>query len=387
MLEPHLQKELSKIYYSPSDSGSYGSVDSLYQNAKKIGLPVTKNEVRVWLLHQSTYTRHKPRLKKFKRRHITRLAVRDTFCFDLIDTIALKSYNNGVQYILSCIDLFSNYAACRTLKNKTSQSTKEGLISIFDELGLCQKAWLDEGSEFNNRMWNELDIHKYHTFSPIKCSVIERYNKTLEHKLFRLMTSRGSLEFVDQLQDVVKGINIKKSRALFGYSPMQIWESKSLQRWLKKQYDKKEDLPLLPRKYKLGDTVRVANPKKLFDRSYKPGFSTEVRKITEVLPFRVPTYKVGGLKASFYEPELSRVFLAADGSQDVKYQYFVKKIRKIEQPSLRSGKLKKSENQFLLADRNRSDISPRWVDEIEIRRLIKDKLLDSEQIPKEHTDT
>ena len=332
-----------------------------------------------WLEHQSVYTRHKRRVKVFPRRHVTRLGIRDTFCLDLVDTIALKAYNNNIQYILVCVDLFSNYMAARGLKSKTAVATREGLVSIFDEMGTPSLAWADSGGEFSQAaLWKEYDIVYYTVDSPVHCGVVERQNRNLESILFKLMSSRGTLRYIDELENIVKGLNARKSRGLFGLSPREVWESREKQGWLKTQFDKREQGVKLPRKFSLKDKVRVASKFSQFQRSYKPQFSDSVHEIVQVLPFQIPTYKVSGLKGSFYEPQLSRV--KEGNSQEINRQFFISEVRQASNSTMRSGRTRTKVPEFLLKNRNDESIS-RWISESELQSLIKDNVLDKSTIP------
>ena len=59
--------ELKNIYEDLSRPGSYGSVESLYAEARKRGLQITRKEVKKWLSKMQSYTLHKPTRKRFKR--------------------------------------------------------------------------------------------------------------------------------------------------------------------------------------------------------------------------------------------------------------------------------------------------------------------------------
>ena len=371
---------MTGIYYNPQSPAAFGSVSNLYTEAKKKGLHITLVDCQNWLEHQATYTRHKRRVKVFLRRHVTRIAVRDTFCIDLIDTIALKTYNGNVQYILVCVDLFSNYMAARGLKSKTGLATKEALIDIFDNLGVPSLIWSDSGSEFiQPALWAEYGIRQYTVDSPLHCTIVERANRSLESIVFKLMSSRGSLRFIDQLPEIVSGLNARKNRGIFGLTPVEVWESPVKQAWLKKKFDERERGDKLPRHFKLRDKVRVASKFSRFDRSYRPMYSDSIYEIVQVLPFKVPTYKLSGLKGSYYEQQLSLV-KESKNSQEISRQFFISTVRRSPNSVTRSGKTRSTQPEYLLKNRNDKSVS-RWISESELKAYIKDNVLDESSIP------
>ena len=77
---------------------------------------------------------------------------------------SLSNYNDGVKFLLTCIDTFSKYAWIRPLKNKSGQSVTEAFKSILNEeiLLMLQS---DKGTEYKNAqfpsMLNEYDIRFY----------------------------------------------------------------------------------------------------------------------------------------------------------------------------------------------------------------------------------
>ena len=46
---------------------------------------------------------------------------------------SLSLYNDGVKYLLTCIDTFSKYASVRPLKNKSGLCVKEAFESLWRE--------------------------------------------------------------------------------------------------------------------------------------------------------------------------------------------------------------------------------------------------------------
>ena len=77
---------------------------------------------------------------------------------------SLSNHNDGVKFLLTCIDTFSKYAWVRLLKNKSGQSVTETFKSILnDEIPLMLQS--DEGTEYKNVQFQlllkEYDIRFY----------------------------------------------------------------------------------------------------------------------------------------------------------------------------------------------------------------------------------
>jgi transposase InsO family protein len=114
--------------------------------------------------------------------------------------------------ILTVIDLFSKYAFCIPLKNKTSQSIIDAFEYIFKTSNRKpKKLWSDLGSEFTNKLFknfcNKEGIEIYHTFNEGKAVIIERFNRTLKEKMYFNFTLSGNKHWVDLLPKVVNDYN------------------------------------------------------------------------------------------------------------------------------------------------------------------------------------
>ena len=74
---------------------------------------------------------HKPIIRNFKRRKVNfGNFPNEIWSADLIDSKKLKKYNNGFQYIINIIDLFSRHAWSIPIKNKTGKSIVEALTLL-----------------------------------------------------------------------------------------------------------------------------------------------------------------------------------------------------------------------------------------------------------------
>ena len=145
--------EMNRLYFDPRQPGSFG------------GLPVAerylKRYVESWLIREDAYTLHKPLRHRFRRRQTFTKGIHDLWQTDLVDMQSLSNHNDGVKFLLTCIDTFSKYAWVRPLKNKSGQIVTKAFKSILnEEIPLMLQS--DKGTEYKNAqfqsMFKEYDI-------------------------------------------------------------------------------------------------------------------------------------------------------------------------------------------------------------------------------------
>ena len=108
----------------------------------------------------------------------------------------LKSDNDGYSFILTVIDVFSKLAWTCGVKNETASNMAAALTKL-----LAGKKYhylqTDKGKEFYNaRVKSVLDENNIKHFSTenddIKASIVERFNRTIQSKLYRWFTKSKS---------------------------------------------------------------------------------------------------------------------------------------------------------------------------------------------------
>jgi hypothetical protein len=70
---------------------------------------IRRNKSRELLQSQDTYTLHKPTKRRFPRRRVVVYGIDHQWQADLVDLAKLSSYNKGFKYLLTCIDVLSQY--------------------------------------------------------------------------------------------------------------------------------------------------------------------------------------------------------------------------------------------------------------------------------------
>lgn len=300
--DPLKQGGLKDVYYDPETG--YCGMNELYRKTK---LP--KATIREFLHKQDEYTKHKPVVRKFKRRRIYVSHVDDQFQADLIDMSIFKKYNNNTNYILSVIDLFSKYAWAVPIKRKTGDEVTKAFQKIFKER-VPDRLQSDKGTEFLSKTTQKLMTHhniKWFTTEnvEIKCSIVERFNRTLKTKMWKYFTANNTRRWIDVLDKLVKNYNNSYHRSI-KMTPVEASKEENESIVYKNLFKPKI---ISKPKYKLNDRVRISKYKKEFRKGYLPTFTEEMFKISKVLETDPITYVIKDLndeeiKGTFYEKEL-----------------------------------------------------------------------------------
>lgn len=256
---------------------------------------------------------HKQARRNFPRRYVTIKGLNDLFQGDIVEMRPYASENDGYNYLLTMIDTFTKRSWAVPLKTKTGLEVRAAVKSIIDSLKQTPKfLQTDMGSEFFNKhvssLLKEHNIKLYASFSPLKASIIERFNRTLKTWMWKEFSLQGNYRWVDKLKDLLKKYNSRIHRTT-GLAPNAIKEENEA---IVLDRLKKKKLPVKKKnKFKVGDPVRISKYKHIFEKGYTPNWTTEVFVIDEVQKTRPVTYKLRDyqnhlIQGGFYEEELQK---------------------------------------------------------------------------------
>ena len=210
---------------------------------------------------------------------------------------------------------FSKFGSIKPLKDKRSETVAKAFGKIFKAGRLPRFLWTDKGKEFYNKDVKELlkdqGITLYSTENEEKSSIVERWNRTMKNKMWRVFSASNNTVYFDKLGELVEEYNSTKHRSI------QITPSKAIriinkQRVFQNLYE--NALYSKPKKAKLriGDKVRISKYKrKVFDKGYTPNWTEAIFVIHEILNTIPVTYKLvdllgAAVSGSFYQQELQR---------------------------------------------------------------------------------
>ena len=292
------QRGLASMVYKFFDS-KVASPDkkSVGSGAKRVNTKITpQNE-------QLAEERHKPIIKKLKKRKVYSTFRDNIWGVDLADMQLLSKYNKGIRFLLCVIDIFSKYAWVVPLKDKKGISIVKAFQSILNQSNRkLNKIWVDKGSEFYNayfKKWlRDNNIVMYSTHNEGKSVVAERFIRTLKSKIYKYMTSISKNVYIDKLDDIVDGYN-NTYHTTIKMKPIDVKDNTYIN--AEKEINNKDP------KFKVGDHVY----KNIFAKGCMPNWSEEVfviKKVKNTVPW---TYVINDLNGeevagTFYEKELQK---------------------------------------------------------------------------------
>ncbi len=125
--------------------------------------------VREWMKGNSTYTKHRYARRRFPTNKVFVNGIDDTWQMDLVDMCSYNRTNNGYNWILVCIDVFSKFVWIKVLKTKAANPVAVAFREIISDGRKPINLQYDEGTEFINttfkRLCREQNINLYHVES------------------------------------------------------------------------------------------------------------------------------------------------------------------------------------------------------------------------------
>lgn len=257
---------------------------------------------------------HAPARRNYMHRKFLIRGIDETWQADLVIMDAYSNENKGYKYLLTVIDTFSKYAWAVPVKSKSGDDVTKAMLSIFKQNRVCKNLQVDNGTEFYNSNFLSLmqlyKVHLYSTYSNLKASICERFNRTLKNKMWKQFSLQGNYKWLEILPNLVKEYNNTVHRTI-KMKPKDVTsddEATIFQKFLREYSKVKRKKP----KFKVDDKVRVSRVKHIFEKSYTPNWTTEVFTIVRVartkpITYRLVDYKNEPIAGGFYEEELSKV--------------------------------------------------------------------------------
>jgi Integrase core domain len=256
---------------------------------------------------------HRSARKKFQRRRVIMKGLNDTWQIDLVEMIPYARENKGNKYLLTVIDTFSKFAYAVPVKTKTGLDVTNAMKKVFKLANDHPKnIHSDLGKEFYNKHFKKLmEQHKinfYSTFTAMKASICERWNRTLKNKMWRKFNMQGTHNWIQILPKLVQDYNNTRHSTI-KMKPNQV--NKSNEKLLLKTVYNRIKI-FKTGKFKVGDFVRISKYKSIFAKGYEPNWTTEIFKISKVqitnpVTYLLQDYRGDGIAGGFYEFELQKV--------------------------------------------------------------------------------
>ena len=227
----------------------------------------------------------------------------------------LSEWNEGVKYLLMVIEIFSKFGWIRTLQNKRGISVANAFEEISAEGRKPKKLWIDKGQEFWNKdvqkVMEKNRVERYSTQNEEKSSVVERWNRTIKERIWKMFSARNEMIYVDKLEGILEDYNNTKHSSI-GMTPVEASKKSNERKVYANLYEDKLWKRNKPPKFAINDKVRISKWKKGFEKGFTPNWTEEIFIVKNVLYTKPTTYKLKDLldddvEGSFYEKELQEV--------------------------------------------------------------------------------
>ena len=305
------KRALKRLYYTPSLGSALGGARRLRGAIRKLKTRISDETTEGWLREQDPYTLHKKVTAKFPRRSTIVSGEGEQLQADLIDTQSLAKENDGYKFILTSVDVFSKRAYAAAIKNKSASVMAEALTEM---LRTCPARSLqtDKGSEFLAKKSQEairrLGVHHFTTQNEdTKAAICERFNRTLQDRMYRWFTHTGKRRYLEALPDLIDSYN-STIHSSTGVAPNSVGDENREEVWHRLQRPMRYRTP----KLSIGDHVRITKKRMTFDRGYTANWSHEIFTVIGVSQTIPITYSIEDLlgeviAGAFYEQELQLV--------------------------------------------------------------------------------
>jgi hypothetical protein len=223
---------LQRVYYQPS--GYYRSPEKVQAKVHEEGYDFEISDITEWLHKQAMWQIHSPAPKYIPQVSFNKITRPNMYhqadiLYMPYDTVGKKLY----KYCLNIVDVASRYKASVPLVDRSSACVANAFRKVYCKAD-CPLIWpkvlqVDGGSEFKNEVIHLMEkkgvrirvgtTHKNQ-------SIVERYNRTLAEKLFKIqdavefLTGCTNTAWVKDLPDVVNEINNSNTR-LLGMTPAE----------------------------------------------------------------------------------------------------------------------------------------------------------------------
>ena len=146
--------KLQRLYRE--GKAAYGSVQNL---EKASGL--SKKKVTDFLYRKNSYTKFRQAIRHFKRLPAFAKRINEIWCLDLAFMNKLSEFNNGVKFLLICVDVFSCLVRVQSMKSKYASDAVAAFKKMLRKNTKPDRVWVDQGTEFRGKIQNILQEQKH----------------------------------------------------------------------------------------------------------------------------------------------------------------------------------------------------------------------------------
>lgn len=237
-----------------------------------------------------SYSRFKPLRKKYPKMTTRSDDADERWQLDLANVSSFGAENNdGFQYLLIVIDVFTRKLVVVPLYDKTGKKVSEATELVFMTSGRIPKSiTTDSGRKFKSNAFKQLcrkyGIRQFYTIPDVThASIVERVILTLRLKIGKYMLHNRTKRWADVIGDIVDSYN-NSIHSTLKLSPNEAFSSPANRQIA--LFNANERLNKSPARSKLykktaqqtreGDATRIPEQMRRFRKSHDPTFSEDV---------------------------------------------------------------------------------------------------------------
>lgn len=334
------QAYLKRLYFNPSNPASFQGPEAVLRQVRREGRNnLSRKQIKNWVRNQEGYSQMRKVNRQFERSPVVVSGIDDQWDVDLAQLSSYADENDGINYLLVVIDIFTRFLWVRPMKDKFAVTIVAAFRDVLSEGRKPRRLRSDAARDFTSKKFQELcnaeGIVHFTTFGEKQANFVEAVIKTVKRTIYTRMVTENTPRYIDDLDEMVDAYNNRFHSGIQAI-PREITKADEKHLWWQMYmpadfFDptKKKKIPRnIPYEHAVGDHVRISATLGNFNRQYNQKWSTEVFKVrSRFHRFGIPQFTLEDLKGeplrgSFYTSELQGVDF------DEKQSFKIEKILK-----------------------------------------------------------
>ena len=157
----------------------------------------------------------------------------------------------------------------------------------------------------------KINVPHIFTRSELKATIVERFNRTLQERMYRVFTFKKNKDYISVLKNLVDSYN-NTFHTSIKMAPSQV-NKKNEQQVYNNLYECKiKDCDFIRFEFEIGSYVRKKLLKGLFDKGYTSNWTKEIYIVFKQIPTLPPKYSIKTIEnieieGYYYKQELQKV--------------------------------------------------------------------------------
>jgi len=237
-------------------NNNFPSLDKLVKLVDLQNPEITRADVKNFLMNdvitQQTKGQYKPRKpKKGEGGHITAFKPNELWNVDIFIMLRYKKVNDGFNYFLVCVDVFTRKAYGVPMKNKDSVSAREAIATIITKENKPRSILIDNDAGFlssDGRVGETISHYLETNGIALQTNALKDHNVMgiIDNLALRLWTvlsktslKEDSVRWIGQVDSILKIYNNAPNSALADLSPNDAGEPQNYEQILDLNVEKK----------------------------------------------------------------------------------------------------------------------------------------------------